>query len=363
MNNLLGNITFRRQRAKSESPSHNESVLYQDTADMTSNSLPEISDDDNNDNTIMLKNIIEALELELKSAHSEIERLIIENCSLTKSNDELLKKNTLFKKITSSPVKHKAANLTPKSQKTQNEIVNAQPQTQHFKKFNETAIKLGWEKPEKPSRRICLLSSHKHNNILDIAENKLKNYKELCHYLMTNGNAKTLIKDLNIKIANFSMNDYCVILLGEEDFKTTRDYFEIIFYLRESLQTIKHTNIIICLPSYKYGKNTNMFNWRVENFNNLLYLDANTHEYAYIFDSNRNLKYDHSMFHRKYGTLNNFGVSVIFKNLQKYIEEIHYYKIYTETENKILPNEKENQDFFRDSISPNSTPKYCGTNQ
>lgn len=43
-------------------------------------------------------------------------------------------------------------------------------------------------------------------------------------------------------------------------------------------------------------QNITMFNWRVETFNNLLYLDIMTHEHAYILDSNKYLDYNYNMF-------------------------------------------------------------------
>lgn len=66
----------------------------------------------------------------------------------------------------------------------------------------------------------------------------------------------------------------------------------------------------------------NMYNWRVENFNNLLYLDICTHEHAYILDSNKELNYDFSMFSSYSGKIKDYGYRNVFLNLR-----IHIYTI------------------------------------
>lgn len=93
---------------------------------------------------------------------------------------------------------------------------------------------------------------------------------------------------------------------------------------------MKHTNIIICAPTYKYGSHCNMYNWRVQNFNNLLYLDTLAQEHAYFLDSNKNLTWDYNMFDRRTGTIYNNGMKTIFKDIQEFIDGIILYETQTE---------------------------------
>ena len=84
---------------------------------------------------------------------------------------------------------------------------------------------------------------------------------------------------------------------------------------RNVLQAMQHTNVIICLPTFKCPFDTSLFNCRVETFNNLLYLDILTHGHAFLLDSNLNLQYDYSMFDRYTGSIKHRGLPRIFKYL------------------------------------------------
>lgn len=166
---------------------------------------------------------------------------------------------------------------------------------------------------------------------------------------MTNGSTELLFKGLQSKLQSFTMNDFCIIFIGEEDFQTTRDYFGKIIFIRESLRSIKHTNIIICSPTFKYNSGSLMYNWRVENFNNLLYMDILTHEHAYFLDSNRNLSCDYKMFRRRTGSINNSGMVTIFKDVLNYIHDIIQSNMTTEDTctNDINLENNETDQFFR----------------
>ncbi|KAF9407876.1 hypothetical protein HW555_012247, partial [Spodoptera exigua] len=92
--------------------------------------------------------------------------------------------------------------------------------------------------------------------------------------------------------------------------------------IRQVLQEITNTNIIICTPTYKFFTNSYLYNSRVETFNNLLYLDTITHEHAYFLDSNENLAYDDTMFNRRTGAINGFGMKILFKDIYRMIDYI-----------------------------------------
>lgn len=347
--NFLENITFRRTRTQSDSKDRSCIVS---PLDDTVSSLPDLSTEDSSDLLNKYKEQIDELTTQLNSAHTEIESLSLENNKLRKLNNELVKKNDLYKKITDSPIKKPKLNTPMKKSKITNASTK-QTQTDHltekYKKNNQKRDKSSnrCKQTERP-KKICLLSTNKNNKILEIAENTFQGCL-LCHYLYPNCDIKQLLTNIEKKLAGYTMDDYCVVMIGESDFKVTKDYFSLIYYIRDILQQIKYTNIIICLPTYKYGYLQNMFNWRVETFNNLLYLDVMTHEHAYLLDTNKKLNYDFYMFNKQLGFINNNGMKTIFHNLKELISEIDKYYTSEELSNnyQVTPKEIESL-FFRD---------------
>lgn len=170
----------------------------------------------------------------------------------------------------------------------------------------------------KLQKKLCVLSNDKNHVSLDIVETKFVNNWKYCNYRKTNTDIKTLLKDLHLKTQDFTLDDYCIIFLGEIDFLTTQNYLEIIYSIRNELLKTVHTNVIICLPTYK--KDSFLFNSRVENFCNMLILDIETHKYAYWLDSNLDLT--DNMYSRVTGKVNEMGIRNVFSNLSVFIQEI-----------------------------------------
>lgn len=170
----------------------------------------------------------------------------------------------------------------------------------------------------RPRQKLCFISSNKVNNILTLALNYFPSY-EVCHFVSTNCGIKQLLQNVNSKLLNFDKQDYCVIFIGEHDFKSTVNYYDLVVSIRESLMSITHTNIVLCLPTYKFNGYNNIFNSRVEIFNNLLYQDNCKHNYALLCDSNLDLIYDSTMFYKRSGVLNGHGMRIIFYTLRHYI--------------------------------------------
>lgn len=350
--NFLENITFRnRNRTKSDSNTlKNES--QNDTLNETINSLPDMSSeeiDDSQQNIIAkLMEQIKELKLELNSAHQEIEILSLENNNIKQINEELQKKNSLYKKIAYSPAKKSKTN-TPvkkcetKTKYTQTDTLQTSEEMREPQKKETIALPVTQNiissRPitsghNKDICKICIISTNKRNNISNIAENTLHKHSEnIFHYLLPNCNTEQLISNLENKLATFTMSDFCIIMIGEQDFYTTQDYFQLIHSIRTTVQKVKNTNIIICAPTYKYAYYKNMYNWRVENFVNLLYLDITTHEHAYFLDSNKNLDYE--MFNKRTGLLNNFGMRTIFKDIDDFIYGIQKYDLQPLTSDNI----------------------------
>uniref|UniRef100_A0A1E1W6Z0 OSK domain-containing protein n=2 Tax=Pectinophora gossypiella TaxID=13191 RepID=A0A1E1W6Z0_PECGO len=195
-----------------------------------------------------------------------------------------------------------------------------------------------------PNHRICIISTNKRNKVLKIAENTLAKY-DLCHYLMPNRSIKKILEEIEMKIVDYTMNDFCLILLGEEEFNYSNNYQDLVYIIRETLKKIHNTNFIICSPTFKCARYSNVYNWRVEHFNKILNEDVINHEYAYLIDSNLNLKYDVTMFHTQGGTVNNRGMQTIFKQVDERITEIENW-IQVNNLNKTSENDKEDREIF-----------------
>lgn len=309
-----------------------------------------------------LKSKIATLETKLESADNEIERLLTENYALKKLVSKRdAKINNLTRIYQSTPTSSNKRLTTPSGKGDGVKITPVKRATSLNEKSSPSSLSLqdmetsldnlnakmsakSAESPSKPkpqkmqkektnavpqqlqhTHKICLISTNMYNKTTSIALNNFQG--DVCHYLMPDRGLKQLIEGIDNKLKNFTKNDHCIILIGEEDFNTTTDYYELITHLRETLKKIDYTNILICLPTYKVSKYVDLFNWRVEIFNNLLYFDIMTHEYAFLIDSNKNLKYNKSMFHQRHGTLNNYGLNVIFRFVHKKIQLINKWNL------------------------------------
>lgn len=364
------NVTFRRPRPRtqSESPTIIDSDnVIPNTLECTTNSMPDMSEDEDEDKVMLLREEIKNLVKQLESAHKEIELLSVENSTLKLENDNLIKKNNVYKKVaTNSPNKSRQntprkknhnncktkqtqtdnlerksdcittntenqLNTTKKEQGTQTHNMINRPDVKENKNCIETKSKTQTEihhPQELKTNKLCILSANKQNRVLSTVEDICEKQFNFCHYLTTDGDTSDLLQGIHTKLKGYTMSDYCVILIGEQDFKIAKNYYELVLDIRKTLSEISYTNIIICLPTYKYNMNSNMYNWRVMNFNHTLCQDIWTHEYAYVLDSNAYVDYDYNTFFRQSGQLNNFGFQSIFVNLLALINDIQCINIY-----------------------------------
>lgn len=105
--------------------------------------------------------------------------------------------------------------------------------------------------------------------------------------------------------------------MGENVFNASNDYKNIVDHIRNVLLSVQHTNIILCLPTFKYCNQANIFNRRIEMFNHLIYHDNLKYEYCYILDSNRNLRYSYDMFSNYNGQINVNGIKTILNDINQ----------------------------------------------
>lgn len=371
--NIFENITFRRARSHSMSEILTDSDSQNSTLDGTTHNFPNISDENACEHT-ELKQLIDKLQSELCDVRKEISQLRLENSDLKKTINGITGKQEApaqkhandVKTPSKTPIR-RASHTTKSVHKNQNgrkqkfsdishpvATISSAPTTDS----TERNIKQTIDSTEK-QHRLCIISDNKANKILTKAMDVFLNYK-ICHYLTPNCGIKMLLTGLKSKLEHYTMDDYCVILIGSEDFKTTKNYIELIAYIRNSIKDIKNTNLIICLPTYKCNELTNMFNCRIENFNLLLCLDVMSHEYAYVVDSNLNLKCDYNMFHKRSGSISNNGVYTILNDVLNLITEIKNYNYDITVTSQPNSDQLSCQDIFK---SPEVVKKNINSNK
>jgi hypothetical protein len=288
-----------------------------------------------------LKDEIAKLRNELNIANNEIDNLNITNRQLirkvetqesiiklykTVSIDDLNKSAKNGKSFMSTPIRNIRENTLPRneimissSNKVHNTMVMKNKPTLLSTPKSDAAVTGRNDKRKK----ICFISSTERESTAKVIRNKFGEY-EMCHYRVPGGGALELSSRLQEKLKGFTMNDYCVIMLGETDFTVSKKYLYVVHKLRQTLLTVQHTHVIICVPTYKYCSQANLFNNRVEIFNNLIYRDNVKHEYCYVLDSNKNLECSHSMFLKQNGMVNNHGVKIILNDIMNQILAISF---------------------------------------
>lgn len=228
---------------------------------------------------IKLKSQIKSLEIKLNEANKEIEKL--------HNKLELLDKNLSSYQL---------------QDETQSSEILKHPRQDFHIPYSRNC--------NKRRGKLCIISTDDYKNVL-LSLEKIKCEYNYCHYKMPGCGIKHQLENIESKLMGFTKNDFCIILLGDKDFNKSNDLKALITYIRNILVNISYTNILICLPTYSCNYYANIFNWRVERFNNLLYQDNLKYEYCFIIDSNLNLNYNTTMFNRYTGNLNNFGLKTL----------------------------------------------------
>lgn len=178
------------------------------------------------------------------------------------------------------------------------------------KKHSDSTLAPHDIKEECRKPKLCILTNSVCGTIQSVEDTF--NQFDYIRYVSSNCNIQSLLLNIDYKLRNYSIIDYCIIILGEQDFKTPCiDYAALIKTIREAVQHISHTNIIICTPTYVCG--APIYNYKIELFNTVLYLELQNNTYAYFYDSNRNVSLD--MFSSKTGMLTNLGLRHMYKDI------------------------------------------------
>jgi hypothetical protein len=318
------------------------------TLNSTTRSLPGLSNVESAEVT-ELKVEISTLTCQVESAHAEIDRLNSEIFEYKNILSEKQKKLELYKKLLGENGSSTSTRKSTLSKKTlnrrnsvpcsKNDSISNSVATQTVAQQEVTTIRNPetdklTEHPSTNSHRghltspresvarsttknkLAVLSCNKRNNIYSIIEDDpLLSKFECCHFKTPGGGIRESLHKLEYKLSNFTMKDYCVILIGEEDFLENENYPDLVQYIVKNVTPIVHTNIILACPTYICGKP--MYNSKVESFNMLLRSNVSLHEKHFSFDSNLDLSFD--MFSNMTGRINNRGLANIIHHVGMFI--------------------------------------------
>lgn len=169
-------------------------------------------------------------------------------------------------------------------------------------------------------RNLTILSSNNRNKILNTTKHTgLYDTYNLCHHIIPGGGVKELLSCLESEVKKLDDKDFCVLLIGENDFKNNTSIQDIIYEIRVKVLAITTTNIIIALPTYICG--APIYNYKIENFNYMMLCDRELNKKSFIIDSNLNLTFD--MFSKWSGKLNNLGVKQILLDISTQAQYIN----------------------------------------
>lgn len=161
---------------------------------------------------------------------------------------------------------------------------------------------------------LQILSSNNGNSIVKtISNNNYFGNFNFCHHIIPGVGITELFRDLHNSLKDMTRRDYCIVLIGDEDFHDSNDLNGLVLYIQESVKCITFTNVIVVCPTYICGKP--MYNARVEIFNYLL-LNSLEKQNAcfFVYEPNLNLSYD--MFSKRTGRLTDVGMKNVIINLQ-----------------------------------------------
>lgn len=367
MNENVDNITYRRKQITTAAiPTSNSfDSLQTDPDELEDVDVSGITPQKLNRScpNILVKSHLdhEALQMKLdhlqqkyESAEHQVELLLSENFSLKKTIEEYKFKmsnlTSMYKDtehLSASKSKCDSVKKSSKKNKKRNNDSYTEFITTHLSPpLENSTIKHQEDFKEYPSqKKLCIISANEHNKILNLAMRTFQDEYQLCHYKLPHRGVLDTLDSIDEKTKSLTNDDYCVVMVGEKDFRTSQNYYTLVKNIRNKLISLNHTNIIICLPTFKCHGLAQLYNRRIEIFNKLLYLDLQKHEYAFILDSNRYLEYDYRMFNGPQGALNNRGMANVISNLNNLINDIQSYNSGHGLHNSSETSQMEN--FFR----------------
>lgn len=333
MNFDSDNVTHRKP-ARSSSLSDisnvsNEKAIF----DATMLSMPDSLHDDSESLTDLIEQN-KTLSTQLLRAREEIENLNNENFRLKSDLQAVIKQLKIYNEIYAAPAEKCTTSSRSDKILQQKHIENPEYTTTMLNKETQTCSKIA-NIAREPSttipstnnrdnngiktqcsettqkNKLCMLSTDKTKGYLPTIEKVFSDNCQYCNYVLPNCSIIKLLQGIQQKLKGFTLRDYCILFISENDIREETDYINLINAIKNALKTITHTNIVICVPTYIMG--APIYNFKVEMFNNLLYMDLQNNKYAYIFDSNRDLSTE--MFSTATGKINKIGMYNIYNRI------------------------------------------------
>lgn len=319
----------------------------------------------------------DSLQQKYDSAEYQIELLVSENFSLKKQIKEYKSKMSNLTLVCQSnentPTTKSRHRSTLSAKRSSNKMhtpitlhqrvhneewisapISPQGISERSKKLGQVLTKTFSETTERTTeefkqRKLCVLSTNTKNKVLNTVLRTFQEDYQACHYITPHKGILEILDTIDEKIKSFTKDDFCVLMVGSKDFETSQNYNALVRNIRMKLIAVDHTNVVICLPTFKCGAFSDIYNRRIEIFNRILYTDIQELEYAFIHDSNLELSYDYNMFSGIQGTINNKGMQIVISNLKHLIDNILWY--YTDSTdfgcNNNDASQEQREDFFR----------------
>ncbi|KAH9644134.1 hypothetical protein HF086_015464 [Spodoptera exigua] len=290
------NVTIFRKKPLKRTQSLSDSTLNECdltcsnmTLDGTTQSLPNISDDENCAQIDKLKSEIQKLRTELDAAHNEINNLSIINTELKQAMHDMNVKHDLVKKatrrlsrdvdITSNKNNNNIKNSTPLNSNYQKKKLlttslactspNQKDKLRNNKSLNTTNasqkvdttvivensdqsftknkickdVRTDRNKPKiisypKQKNKLCIVSCNNVVEPISLIENIFSDHFNYCRYIYPNSTTKQIIKNIDEKLNNYTFEDYCLLLIGENDIRGESNYISLINDIKESLRKL-----------------------------------------------------------------------------------------------------------------------------
>lgn len=308
--------------------------------EVSAHSLPNLNSQVHNIVVEELKEEVRVLKEQLRGADNEIQILLGETYALRDELSEIRKKCDLYKELLKAtapgspfrtPVPKTKTNIAKRVMHTAKQTDSGCSSGPDSKISDSKLIKLkpietnnAHSSKEQPANsdsvnmlvknKLLILSSNKTNKISRlITDNDYFPNFSFCHHVKPGAGVKYLLQDIQSQLRHMTKNDYCVVLIGEEDFKSSIDLEALVQHIRVSVESITFTNLILACPTFVRGKQ--LYNARVDRFNQLLFNDLYNHnECFYAYDCNSNLSSE--MFSVWSGRLKNSGMKSIIENLE-----------------------------------------------
>lgn len=178
---------------------------------------------------------------ERNDTDSILNKMIKNDDKLLKRNNEIINlriKVNLLETENKSLKQQLKSNKNHKTASIENEISNHENSTTRNKLKPMNSLKNCSVMKEKAKQKLLILSGNNKNKIYGIAKQNFGEKFNLSHVSKPGAGILEVTENLDVKLKDFTQNDYCIVLADERDFESTKNYVVLITLLREKLQRL-----------------------------------------------------------------------------------------------------------------------------